>query len=113
MTHDQLGNEFDEALQRYLDLGESAAIIVREMKKTPNSEVRRKLTHELRNADKKRIEILNQIGRPCALFVNHFGQRHSEVDHPFLFRSLRIVRTLAVPAVLQVVVKLNVVTLTR
>jgi len=61
MTHDQLGNEFDEALQRYLDLGESAAIIVREMKKTPNPEVRRKLTHELRNADKKRIEILNQI----------------------------------------------------
>jgi hypothetical protein len=47
--------------KRYLDLGESAAIIVREMKKTPNPEVRRKLTHELRNADKKRIEILNQI----------------------------------------------------
>jgi hypothetical protein len=33
MTNDQLENEFDEALQRYLDLGESAAIIVREMKK--------------------------------------------------------------------------------
>lgn len=61
MTNAHLENEFDEALQRYLDLGESAAIIVREMKKTPNSEVRRKLTHELRNADKKRIEILNQI----------------------------------------------------
>ena len=61
MTNDQLENEFDEALQGYLDLGESAAIIVREMKKTPNPEVRRKLTYELRNADKKRIEILNQI----------------------------------------------------
>jgi len=61
MTNDQLENEFDEALQRYLGLGESAAIIVREMKKTPNPEVRRKLTYELRNADKKRIEILNQI----------------------------------------------------
>lgn len=61
MTNDQLENEFDEALQMYLDLGESAAIIVREMKKTRNPEVRRKLTHELRNADKKRIEILNQI----------------------------------------------------
>jgi hypothetical protein len=60
MTNDQLENEFDEALQRYLDLGESVAIIVREMKKTSNPEIRRKLTHELRNADKKRIEILNQ-----------------------------------------------------
>ena len=57
--------------------------------------------------------VRGKLGGPCALFVNHFGQRHSEVDHPFLFRSLRIVRTLAVPAVLQVVVKLNVVTLTR
>jgi len=61
MTNDQLENEFDEALQRYLDLGESAAIIVREMKKTSNPEIRKKLTPELRNADKKRIEILNQI----------------------------------------------------
>jgi hypothetical protein len=61
MTNDQLENEFDKALQRYLDLGEGAAVIVREMKKTPNPEVRRKLTHELRNADKKRTEILNQI----------------------------------------------------
>ncbi len=61
MTNDQLENEFDEVLQRYLDLGESAAIIVREMKKTSNPAVRRKLSHELRNADKKRIEVLNQI----------------------------------------------------
>jgi len=61
MMNDQLENEFDEALQRYLDLGESAAIIVRELKKTPNPAVRKKLTHELRNADEKRIEILNQI----------------------------------------------------
>ena len=61
MMNDQLENEFDEALQRYLDLGESAAIIVREMKKTSNPAGRRKLSYELRNADKKRIEILNQI----------------------------------------------------
>jgi hypothetical protein len=61
MTNDQIKNEFDEALQRYLDLGESAAIIVREMKKTPNPELRRKLTEELRNADQKRIKILDQI----------------------------------------------------
>jgi hypothetical protein len=61
MTNDQLENEYDEALQRYLDLGESAAIIVHQMKKTPNPAVRRKLTHELRNADKKRIQVLNQI----------------------------------------------------
>ena len=61
MTNDQLENEFDEVLQRYLDLGESAAIIVREMKKTSNPAVRRKLSYELRNADKKRIEVLNQI----------------------------------------------------
>ena len=61
MTNDQLKKEFEEALQSYLNLGESAAIVVREMKKTPNPKVCRKLTHELRNADKKRIEILNQI----------------------------------------------------
>ena len=61
MTNDQLENEFDEVLQRYLDLGESVAIIVREMKKTSNPAVRRKLSYELRNADKKRIEVLNQI----------------------------------------------------
>ena len=61
MTNDQLKNEIDELLHAYLDLGDNAAIIVRELKKTPNADVRGKLIGELRNTDKKRIELLNQI----------------------------------------------------
>jgi hypothetical protein len=61
MTNDQLKKEIDGLLQTYLDLGDSAAIIVRELKKTPNAEVRGKLIGELRNADRKRIELLDQI----------------------------------------------------
>ena len=61
MTNDQLKSEIDGLLQAYLDLGDNAAIIVRELKKTPNADVRGKLIGELRNTDKKRIELLNQI----------------------------------------------------
>ncbi|MGB2589627.1 MAG: hypothetical protein WBG02_01790 [Candidatus Acidiferrum sp.] len=61
MTNDQLKKEIDGLLQTYLDLGDGAAIIVRELKKTPNADVRAKLIGELRNTDKKRIELLNQI----------------------------------------------------
>lgn len=61
MTNDRLKKEIDGLLQTYLDLGDSAAIIVRELKKTPNADVRGKLIGELRNADKKRIELLDQM----------------------------------------------------
>ncbi len=63
MTKDELKREIDELLQTYLDLGDNAAIIVRELKKTSSAEVRSKLVDELRNTDNKRIEILNQIDR--------------------------------------------------
>jgi ribosomal protein L14 len=61
MRKDQLKREIDGLLQTYLDLGDNAAIIVREVKKTANADVRGKLIGELRNTDKKRIELLNQI----------------------------------------------------
>lgn len=61
MTNDQLKSEIDELLQAYLDLGDNAAIIVREIRKTRNADVRGKLIGELRNTDNKRIEFLNQI----------------------------------------------------
>lgn len=61
MTNDQLKKEIDGRLQAYLDLGDNAAIIVRGLKRTPNADVRGKLIGELRNTDKKRIELLNQI----------------------------------------------------
>jgi len=63
MTKDELKREIDELLQTYLDLGDNAAIIVRELKKTSSAEVRSKLVDELRNTDNKRIDILNQIDR--------------------------------------------------
>jgi hypothetical protein len=51
----------DKLLQIYIHLGDSATIIVRKLKKTPNADVRGKLIGELGNTDKKRIELLNQI----------------------------------------------------
>ncbi|MGB2676130.1 MAG: hypothetical protein WAN12_03505 [Candidatus Acidiferrum sp.] len=60
MTDNQLKRQIDGLLQTYLDLGDNAAIIVRELKKTANAEVRGKLVDELRNTDKERIELLNQ-----------------------------------------------------
>ena len=64
MTKDHLKRRIDAILERYLDFGDSAAIIVRELKKTANAEVRGKLTAELRNIDKKRIGLLDQIDDP-------------------------------------------------
>ena len=61
MKNDQLKKEIDGLLQTYLDLGDNAVIIVRQLKKTSNAAFRRKLIGELRNADKKRSELLDQI----------------------------------------------------
>jgi hypothetical protein len=61
MKNDQLKKEIDGLLQTYLDLGDNAVIIVRQLKKTSNADFRRKLIGELRNADKKRSELLDQI----------------------------------------------------
>ncbi len=61
MKNDQLKEKINGLLQTYLDLGDNASIIVRQLKRTPNGDVRGKLIVELRNLEKKRIELLNQI----------------------------------------------------
>ena len=52
---------FDCLLESYISLGDSAATIVRKMKKTANVEIRGKLVNELRSLDKKRLELLDQM----------------------------------------------------
>ena len=61
MTNGQLRSEIDGLLQKYVDLGDYAAVIVRQLKKIPQADNRTKLIGELRNIDKKRIELLDQI----------------------------------------------------
>jgi hypothetical protein len=52
---------FDGLLQDYATLDESADIVVRRLKKTPNPDNRRKIVKELRNLEKKRLELLDQM----------------------------------------------------
>jgi hypothetical protein len=52
---------FNGLLETYVSLDESAETIVRMLKKTPKSESRSKIIAELRNLDKKRLEILDQM----------------------------------------------------
>jgi len=61
MRNDQLKTKLDGLSNDYLALEDNAAVIVRQLKKTPRADIRSKLIGELRNIDKKRIEILNQI----------------------------------------------------
>lgn len=60
MTQEQLTGKIDPLVQNYLFLGESVATIVRQLKKTPNAELRSQLLRELRNLAEKQL-ILNQI----------------------------------------------------
>ena len=52
---------FDGLLEEYVDLGESFDTLVRLLKKTPSPEIRSKLIQELRNLEKKRLELLDQM----------------------------------------------------
>ncbi len=61
MANDGYKKAFDGLLETYLSLHESAETIVRNLKKPLNSEVRYKLVRELRNLDKKRLELLGQM----------------------------------------------------
>lgn len=61
MTNGQLKGKIEVLSQDYLDLGDNAAIIVGQLKKTANADTRSKLIGKLRTIDKKRIELLNQI----------------------------------------------------
>jgi hypothetical protein len=61
MANDAYKKAFNELLESYLSLGVNAETIVRSLKKTANADIRGKLIGELRNLDKKRLEILDQI----------------------------------------------------
>ena len=51
---------FNELLKAYLSLDDSGKTIVRNLKKA-NAELRIKLVQELRNLEKRRIELLDQM----------------------------------------------------
>ena len=61
MANDEYKKAFDDLFETYLSLSESAGTIVRNMKKTPKADVRSKLVQELRNLDKKRLELLERM----------------------------------------------------
>jgi hypothetical protein len=61
LANDAYKKAFDGLLETYVSLGESAGPIVRQLKKTANAELRRKLIQELRNLEKKRLELLDQM----------------------------------------------------
>ena len=53
--------EFDGLLEDYVRLDESADITVRQLRKISNPDNRRKIIKELRNLEKKRLELLGQM----------------------------------------------------
>jgi hypothetical protein len=61
MAHDGYRRAFDDFLKDYLSLDESAKTIVRQLRKTPTLESRRKIIAELRSLEKKRLELLDQM----------------------------------------------------
>ena len=61
MANDGYKKAFDGLLETYVSLDESAETIVRQLKKTPNPDTRGKLVRELRNCEKKRLELLDQM----------------------------------------------------
>ena len=52
---------FDGLLKTYVSLDESAETIVRQLKKIPNTDTRGKLIQELRNLEKRRLELLDKM----------------------------------------------------
>jgi hypothetical protein len=61
MASDGNKKAFDDLLETYVSLDDSAETIVRMLKKTPKSESRSKIIAELRNLEKKRLELLDQM----------------------------------------------------
>ena len=62
MANDVYKKAFDGLLNTYVSLGGSAEMIVRNLNKIPDVETRGKLIAELRSLDKKRLELLVQMG---------------------------------------------------
>jgi hypothetical protein len=63
MAHDIYKRAFDGFLEHYLSLDEGAEIIVRQLKKTPKTESRSKITAELRILERRRLELLDQMDK--------------------------------------------------
>jgi hypothetical protein len=52
---------FDGVLDDYVGLGESADVVVRQLRKISNSDGRRKIIAELRRLEKRRVDFLDQM----------------------------------------------------
>ena len=61
MPGDGYKKAFDGLLNTYVSLDESAGTIVLQLKKTSKPESRSKIIAELRNLEKKRLELLDQM----------------------------------------------------
>jgi len=64
MANDDYKKAFDDLLETYVSLDESAETTVSQLKKIANAEGRSKLIRELRNLDMKRLELLDQMDSP-------------------------------------------------
>lgn len=60
MANGEYKKAFDDLLLAYVSLDGSAETIVRQMMKSP-AELRVKLVQELRNLEKRRLELLDQM----------------------------------------------------
>jgi hypothetical protein len=61
MQNDEYKKAFDGLLETYVSLGDSADTTVRFLKKTANADSCGKLVQKLRNLEKKRLELLDQM----------------------------------------------------
>jgi hypothetical protein len=61
MANNGYKKAFDGLLETYVSLDDSAKTIIRQLKKTSNADTRGKLVGELRNLEKKRLELLDQL----------------------------------------------------
>jgi hypothetical protein len=61
VTDESFKKAFDGLMETYISLADSAETIIRQVKKTANTELRGKLVQELRNLEIRRIELLDQM----------------------------------------------------
>ena len=61
MTNDEYKKAIDRLLKTYSSLADDAEHIVSKLKKISNTDIRSKLTAELRSLDRKRLELLDQV----------------------------------------------------
>jgi hypothetical protein len=61
MASDGYRKAFDGLLNTYVSLDESTETIVRNLMRTSNPDARSKLVRELRNLEKKRLKLLDQM----------------------------------------------------